>query len=140
MTAKDFIKESNRIEGIKREPALREMDEFHRFMDLPELTVGDIEEFVEVYQPGTVLRDKLGTNVIVGGHMPPLGGPKVRKSLENILSESFNAYVTHLAYERLHPFTDCNGRSGRMIWAWMMRDIRLGFLHRFYYQALEHSR
>ena len=140
MTPEDFVRESNRIEGIHRAPTALEMDEFHRFMDLGELTVADLEEFVTVYQPGAVLRDKPGLDVRVGNHHPLRGGVAIRVLLRELLIEATNAYQTHVAYEKLHPFTDCNGRSGRMIWAWMMQDIRLGFLHRFYYQALEHSR
>ena len=49
-------------------------------------------------------------------------------------------WVFHVQYERLHPFTDGNGRSGRALWAWQMmrrrEGLALGFLHRFYYQTL----
>lgn len=58
-------------------------------------------------------------------------------------------YSTHNAYETLHPFTDGNGRSGRAIWLWQMIQYgltdggqlpQLGFLHTYYYQALNASR
>ncbi len=47
-------------------------------------------------------------------------------------------------YELLHPFSVGNGRSGRTLWAWCMLrrgddPFTLPFLHRFYYQTLEHS-
>lgn len=29
-----------------------------------------------------------------------------------------------------------HGRSGRMLWMWMMREAPLGFLHTWYYQSL----
>jgi hypothetical protein len=43
-------------------------------------------------------------------------------------------YPAHIRYEKLHPFMDGNGRSGRAIWALMMRGrdpFSLPFLHRW---------
>jgi hypothetical protein len=148
-----FVEESNRIEGINRTPERHELNEFVRFMELPVVTVADLEKFVSVYQPGAVLRDKVGLNVRVANHIPQRGGPAVRDELEDILATANNslpwvdkqsasllAYHMHIRYEQLHPFTDGNGRSGRMLWAWQMRTFPLGFLHQFYYQTLANSR
>ena len=151
----NFVNESNRIEGILRSARSAELDEFDRFMNLPVVTVADLEKFVSVYQPGAVLRDKVGLNVRVANHIPQRGGPAVRDELEDILATANNshalalvdkqsasllAYHMHIRYEQLHPFTDGNGRSGRMLWAWQMRTFPLGFLHQFYYQTLANSR
>lgn len=136
----EFIKESNRIEGIRRDPTAEEIAEHDRFMALPEVTVAELERFVGVYQPGADLRDKYGMDVRVGAYFPPRGGPQIRHDLEDILGDSEDAWAQHVAYEKLHPFSDCNGRSGRMLWAWRMRRYPLGFLHKFYYQTLAHSR
>lgn len=139
----DFIRESNRIERIHREPLPKEIEEFRRFMALELITVEELKRFVKVYQPGARLRDKKGLNVSVGNHYPIPGGAIVKKELEKHLAcandffrPADSAWFVHKNYEILHPFTDCNGRSGRMLWMWMMRKAPLGFLHHFYYQTL----
>ena len=141
--AYNFVVESNKIEDILREPTKEETEEFFRFMELPVITVEELQKFVYVYQPNAVLRDKWGLDVRVGRYSPPLGGPHLRTRLEALLEElGRDAYTDHVRYEELHPFTDCNGRSGRMLWAWAMgwEGLRLGFLHRWYYQTLSASR
>lgn len=145
---RDKVAESNRIEGIHREPTDDEIAEHNRFVSCAKLTVEELIRFVSVYQSNAVLRDLPGLDVIVGKWRPMPGGPLIRQHLENFLiscnerkHEPFNA---HVIYEMIHPFTDGNGRSGRALWYWMMmragqtRLAELGFLHAFYYQALEH--
>lgn len=140
-----FIAESNRIEGIIRPPKAVELNEHERFMAIDNVTIEELDRFVRVYQPDARLRDKPGLNVRVGNHIPPRGGPEIREQLEDLLlmvnaekrGRSTTAFNCHLWYETIHPFTDGNGRSGRMLWAWQMRDYPLGFLHHFYYQALQ---
>ncbi len=134
-----FVTESNKIEGILRTPTAAEINEFHRFMELGAMNVNELERFVKVYQPDAKLRDKPNLNVRVGNHYPPSGGPEIRRELAVLLNSDKNPFQTHIAYETLHPFTDGNGRSGRMLWAWQMRNsprLDLGFLHAFYYQTL----
>lgn len=137
----DFVRESNRIEGILREPTVAEMQEFHRFTGLREVSTDDLIQFVSVYQPNAVLRDKTSVpGVRVGNHIAPASGPDIRARLDHLVrcanTHSMNAWQVHCAYETLHPFTDGNGRSGRMLWRWQMREAPIGFLHRFYYQTL----
>lgn len=137
-----FITESNKIEGIIRAPSDSEVKEFFRFLYLESVTIKDLVQFVSVYQPDAVLRDKVGMNVRVGRYLPPAGAPGIRKKLQKILDEiGYSAYQTHCKYESLHPFTDGNGRSGRMLWLYCMGGFApLGFLHTFYYQTLSESR
>lgn len=143
MDTKEKINESNRIEGINRECSIEEVNEYGRFISLDRISLNDVINFVKIYQPNARLRNKVGLDVRIGDHLPIRGGMRVESELigliELIDKSRISAYDAHIQYEILHPFTDGNGRSGRMIWYWMMRYHRfydLGFLHGFYYQTL----
>lgn len=144
---KRFINESNGIEGICREATEAEIHETTRFLDLSWVTLEDLIKFVRVFEPEARLRSKASDIVTVGNYMPPIGGPAVGYSLMELLSQIdqrlISPYQSHVAYEMLHPFTDCNGRSGRMLWLWAMQHVNgalptRDFLHEFYYQTFQH--
>jgi len=132
-----FVKESNRIEGILGKPSDRQVEAIYNFTLLPEVTVADLETLVAVIEPGTVLRDHSTQSVRIGGRFLD-GGPEIRQQLEDLLRER-DAYIQHVGYELLHPFMDCNGRSGRALWLHRMGHgvLLRGFLHTFYYQTLD---
>lgn len=155
----EFIKESNKIEGIYTKPDKKSFDAYYNFIELDAISISDLKEFVEVVQPDAALRDSVGSlmNVRVGSYIAPPGGKEIAVELQAIL-DSVNAafnkfpdevnnispvttYNTHLAYERLHPFTDGNGRSGRVLWLWMMLHYEAylapAFLKNWYYQTLQ---
>lgn len=143
----DFVAESNRIEGIHREPLAQEVQATSEFITAPQLTVVRVKALVAVYQPNARLRNKVGLDVRVGNHVPLPGGPVIEEELGMLLtwanSGAPDPYEVHCRYETLHPFTDGNGRSGRAIWLWQMVKIYnrlppLGFLHTWYYQSLQH--
>lgn len=146
---RQFVTESNRIENIHRPPTTDELDASHFFLDLDEVTIKELRHFVLTIAPGKRLRNLDGMNVQVGNHVPPPGGPQIERDLQEIVTLAnigdIHPYDLHVKYETLHPFMDGNGRSGRILWAWQMLNqnrwpgLKLGFLHAFYYQALERS-
>lgn len=142
-TLEDFVRESNRIEGILRDPTEEEIKAHHEFLATPHPNIAAVRRLVAVLQPNAALRDRVGMDVRVGNHIPPRGGPEIASRLGNLLihMEKHGAYKTHIAYEDLHPFMDGNGRSGRALWLWLMGgDAPWGFLHKFYYQTLDATR
>ena len=150
----DFLAESNRIESITRSVTVDEIKAAESFLDLEILTVEDVCNLVNVFEPGAKLRDKPGMDVKVGDHVPMRGSSEVDEHLRLILQRAVTTggifshpFHTHQAYETLHPFMDGNGRSGRMIWLWQMKQqgkldyaLKLGFLHAWYYQSLSEGR
>lgn len=144
---KAFIAESNRIEGIDREPTQMEIVATKYFLAEKILTIPAVVALVKVYQPDAVLRDRKGLDVRVGSYFPPAGGPGLYSRLYDLLrviSEGSSAgapFRAHRLYEDLHPFTDGNGRSGRAIWLWHHDgNAPLGFLHAWYYESLQAAR
>ncbi len=137
---KQFVAESNRIEGILREPLPVEIKAHEDLLALGEISIGDLGHFVSKIQPGAILRCEPGRDVRVGNYIAPPGGPEIPQQLRILLqqaNECFSPYHIHLAYENLHPFTDGNGRSGRALWLWQRHGVAdLGFLHQFYYDTL----
>ena len=143
-----FARESNAIEGIRLE---RRHDQHTNALETfirGELTMANLEAFVEQIETGARLRAMPGLDVRVGSHYPPPGGGVIPAMLQSLLQKAVDGmdpFLVHQLYESLHPFTDGNGRSGRAVWLWQMLHqhdwrMKLGFLHWWYYRTLEYLR
>jgi len=146
-----FVTESYRIEGLNLTGERLDHAVFvHENFLKTKCTVADLENFArDACGRHCVLREFPNQNVRVGSHIAPQGGPGIRRALWSVLDAmlSTSPFDTHRDFLTLHPFMDGNGRTGRAIWLWQLRNIprleeefrrtqALGFLHTFYYQTL----
>lgn len=142
----DFVRESNMIEGIQRAPTQAEIAASERFLDLVQPKATDMGDMQAVFSPDRPLREHPGMNVSIGNYLAPPGGPQIVQQLNKIMRDArggLHPWKVHVRFVHLHPYLDGNGRTGRMLWAWCMKrqaldPFALPFLHRFYYQTLEH--
>ena len=76
------------------------MLEAKRFLARDEITVLALELFVEINQPGTLLRKRHGMNVTVGSHRPPAGSIAMEGQLNEILNRMrfLHPYEIHQQY------------------------------------------
>lgn len=164
----EFIKESWKIEGLKidgmeletvktiHEVFIEQRVVFHKMLLSEGVSAGswlregksiakELEEATLAFTGNRgVLRRQRSLAVMIGDYTPLMGGLLLEHKFEAEICEQFHRvepFRLHQEFERLHPFLDGNGRTGRMMWlAGMMcrGEYRpeLGFLHSWYYQSL----
>ena len=148
---KRFVEESWHIEGLEpSEETIEVLAGIHEYfvVKAEKVDAFRIAELADAFTGGRgAIRDRIGMNVRVGEHVPIPGGVTVKTKLLEICDRANNdedPHVIHRDFESLHPFMDGNGRTGRLLWLWMMhrqnKDCSLGFLHEWYYQSLNAGR
>lgn len=142
----DYVAQSNLIEGIRRPPTPQEVAAHRNILELDCIEIGDLSNFVNVCQPGAKLRSAMGMDVRVGDHIPPFGGPeivdKLRRLLKMVNEWQLTPVAVHVLYERLHPYMDGNGRSGRALYLWQVTREGVmphDFLKDFYLRTLREA-
>ena len=120
----DFVRVSNRMAGITRDPTVAEISAHRGLLAVNALRVENLELFIRHIAPGAGLRD---TPEAEAPEETPAAGDDLRSDLATIIqaaqTRSASPSRLHRIYRRLRPFTDGNGRCGRALWMWqMMRE------------------
>lgn len=144
---RQFILESNRIEGIIRPVTGGELANYERLLALPNVFATSLGDFQSVVALDNPIRQFLGMNVHVGNYVAPPGGPNIIKRLQDICTQASRGedpWKTHVRFELLHPYMGGNGRTGRALWLWQMQTLgrdpfQYPFLQHWYYATLENA-
>lgn len=130
-----FLSESNAIEDVRDiQSLIQAATAWEYLMEQPELNMGVIlkmHKILMLHQP--LAPDEKGyfrtVDVYIGGHKA-LNPESVRYALQEWIDDMNKvAIITkrkkegvskklHVEYERIHPFVDGNGRTGRMFMNW----------------------
>ena len=138
-----FVAESNRIEGIHRQPTDAEIKAHRTLIARKRVKIEHVTALVAACQPNAVLGRQ---PTFTASASAITCATRFEALLAGIASKALTPWAAHVQYETLHPYTDGNGRSGRAVWLWQMtlkgeqsRALAIGFLHTFYYQTLAAS-
>lgn len=133
----DHIRQSNLIEGINSTKEDEQSWKAWEYLIAKDkLTNGNIkatqrlivknQKDLEPNQKGQY-RDASQTNVFVGSYKPPDWGfvkPMMDDWIWIYPHMELNPWQMHVRFEKVHPFCDANGRTGRMLMWWM--EVKLG--------------
>jgi Fic family protein len=145
----EFLRESNAIEGVYDDDSLVQALEAWKFLiEQKKLTVGVILKTHKILMLNQNLlpSDKgyfRNVMVYIGGK-PALNALHIRERMEHLVdniedaitngrkeTELWKEYICqdhHVQYEKIHPFIDGNGRTGRMFMNWERLQLGLPLL------------
>jgi hypothetical protein len=138
---KEFLTESNAIEG-EGPPTVPEVVAATMFTEAPSARLDLLAQYVQLTTRGAGrLRDQVGLDVRVGDHVAEPGGPELVRGFQFLLTrEALSPLDLYRRFEHLHPFTDGNGRAGRLLWLKRRYDLGLplvtSFLQELHYEVL----
>lgn len=139
-----FMRESNWIEGERDEQGIgllhpNDLKAAKKFLSKRLTEDSLLELHLALSEGRDILRgDYRRCNVIVGSSTPP-GWPHVPHLMSNFFLDidKWTPWEAHCRFEKIHPFEDLNGRTGRLVWLHKMKGkTSMPFLQAFYYQTL----
>lgn len=118
----DFVRVSNRMAGITREPTASEISAHRGLLAANALRVENLELFVHHIAAGARLRSEAGEHAEPDRKPPP--AEELKADLATIVlavqRQSASPHRLHRIYTLLRPFTDGNGRCGRALLMWQI--------------------
>lgn len=126
----EFLSESNAIEGVYDEDSLNQaLIAWEYLITQKEMTLGVVlktHKILMLHQPGLMPNERgyfREVPVYIGGK-EALNHLQIRERLENwctLMNQPMMMHAwkdLHIDYEKIHPFVDGNGRTGRMFMNW----------------------
>jgi hypothetical protein len=115
----NFVRISNRMAGIRREPTLAEVGAHRGLLGANALRIENLEQFVRHVSPGAGWRDG---PVHAAPAYEAEGDLRADLAIIVLAAETRAAspYRLHRLHRALRPFTDANGRCARALWMWQM--------------------
>ncbi len=149
MQIEEFLKESNAIEGVYDKDSLQQAlyawDYLSKEKEMHTQTILKTHKILMLHQP--LHPDEKGyyrnVGVYIGGKQG-INAVKIRDAMKQLVlnindaikngkkeSEIWKEKITkehHIKYEKIHPFVDGNGRTGRMFLNWERLKLGLPIL------------
>jgi Fic family protein len=134
-TAREFLRESNAIEGVFDDDSLEEAEvAFEYLMSRDKMTAEVVKKTHKLLMVNqrTLRETQKGRYrtipVYIGGR-EAMSASRIKSEI-SIWCEAMNSVnpthgweLLHIIYEKVHPFVDGNGRTGRMFLNWHRRKI-----------------
>jgi len=123
----EFLRESNAIEGVYDDDSLKQAHRAWEYlMQQRKMTSGVVRETHKILMlnQDLFLHEKgyfRNVMVYIGGK-PGLNTAKIPEAIGNWCNDTMHsrksAKKLHVEFEKIHPFVDGNGRTGRMFMNW----------------------
>lgn len=124
MIIKEFLRESNKIEGVTGEDAVEQAYDAWGYLCEKPLTHDTLKRAHEIIlenrQPD--IAGEYRTNPVRIGDEIRDNQDIVTKQMNELLNKepetAVEALLWHVEFEKIHPFADGNGRIGRLVYLW----------------------